>query len=291
MPIYEDIWAGPGRNVKYVNGVPLTAAKWYVTIHNTSNDATAQAEASYATRRTDGVGAHYFIDTHQVLQSTDTMLCVGHVGSTQGNTRGISYEITGVNAWSRAQWLSNVAWDKLAATIARDCKHFGIPVRLLTLDQMRAYRPDVKGFITHDMARRAWGGTTHTDPGPNFPMDHLLALVGRLMDGDEGMFPVCKFGESSQMAAWIQFMLHKLDGVTVPTGVFDEQTRAALVQHGVGTRDDGRIFEGQEAAQLMWAVAQKAGAGAKGDPGEDGRTPTKVRFSGELTAEVIEYAP
>lgn len=184
MPIYDDIWAGPGRNFKRVDSQPQVTSKWYVTIHNTSNDATARAEANYAKVRTDGVGAHYFIDNIEVLQSTDTDWCVGHVGSTQGNTRGISYEITGINAWTRNQWLANVAWGQLAAVIARDCGHFGIPVRLLTLDQMRAFNSSNKGFVTHDMCRLAWGGTTHTDPGPGFPMDHLLALVGQL-NGDD----------------------------------------------------------------------------------------------------------
>lgn len=193
MPTYEEIWAGPGRNVKRVNGQPQITSKWYITIHNTSNNATARAEANYAKVRTDGVGAHYFIDNIEVLQSTDTDWCVGHVGSTQGNSRGISYEITGVNGWTREQWMANVAWKELAAVIARDCAQFGIPVRLLTLDQMRAFNSSNKGFVTHNMCRLAWGGTTHTDPGPNFPMDHLLALVGQHLNGDD-MEPTDKVG-------------------------------------------------------------------------------------------------
>src|SRR5687767_970607 len=115
MPIYYEMWAGPGRNVKRSDGVPIRRDKWYLTIHNTSNDASARDEASYAQRRTDGVGSHYYCDDVEVLQSNDTDLCVGHVGSTQGNDRGLCYEITGVNGWSREQWLSNVAWGKLAA--------------------------------------------------------------------------------------------------------------------------------------------------------------------------------
>lgn len=185
MPIYNEIWAGPGRNVKRVDGQPQLTTKWYITIHNTSNDATARGEAGYATRRTDGVGAHYFIDNLEVLQSTDTDQCVGHVGSAQGNTRGISYEITGFNSWSRETWLVNVAWHQLAAVIARDCKQFGIPVRLLSIDQMRAFSSSLKGFVTHDMCRRAWGGTDHTDPGPGFPMDHLMALVSDQLNGED----------------------------------------------------------------------------------------------------------
>lgn len=186
MPIYDEIWAGPGRNVKRINGQPQITSKWYVTIHNTSNNATARDEASYAKVRTDGVGAHYFIDNIEVLQSTDTDWCVGHVGSTEGNTRGISYEITGVNGWTREQWMANVAWDKLAAVIARDCAKYGIPVRLLTVDEMQTFNSSTKGFVTHNLCRLAWGDTTHTDPGPNFPMDHLLALVGQL-NGDDDM--------------------------------------------------------------------------------------------------------
>lgn len=186
MAVYDEIWAGPGRNYKRVNSSPQLTTKWYITIHNTSNDASARDEASYAKTRTDGVGAHYFIDDVEVLQSTDTDWCVGHVGSDEGNTRGISYEITGVNGWTRAQWLANVAWNKLAAVIARDCAQFGIPVRLLTVAQMRQFSSGVKGFVTHDLSRQAWGGTTHTDPGPNFPMDHLLTLVSRLNGDDMG---------------------------------------------------------------------------------------------------------
>lgn len=204
MPIYQEIWAGPGRNYKKLsNGQPLLTDKWYATIHNTSNDASASGEAIYAKIRPDGVGAHYFADSTQVLQSTDTDRCVGHVGSTQGNTRGISYEITGFNGWTRAQWMANVAWNKLAAVIARDCQHFGIPVRLLTIEQMRAYNSGLKGFVTHDMCRQAWGGTDHTDPGPNFPMDHLMALVRTHLGlgGDDEMQFIAQLAGSQ--ACWL----------------------------------------------------------------------------------------
>lgn len=183
MPVYDEIWDGPGRNYKKEGGAPMERAKWYVVIHNTSNDASAPDEADYAKVRTDGTGSHYYADKVQVLQSTDTDRCVGHVGSDEGNERGLSYEITGFNSWTREQWLANVAWDDLAAVIARDCLHFDIPARLLTIAQMQSFTPSVKGFVTHDMCRRAWGETTHTDPGPNFPMDHLLGLVKKIIGG------------------------------------------------------------------------------------------------------------
>lgn len=184
MPIYQEIYYGPARSYRRDgSGSPVTSRKKYITIHNTSNDATAEGEASYAMRRTDGTSSHYYVDHDSIVQSLNTDWCAGHVGSAQGNTYGISYEITGVNGWTREQWLSDVAWQLLAKQIAVDCVQFGISVRQLSIAEMRAGA--ATGFITHDQARLAWGGTTHTDPGPNFPMDHLLALVADLIGDDD----------------------------------------------------------------------------------------------------------
>ena len=176
MPIYSEIWDGPARNYRRdETGRAITSHKKYITIHNTANDASAENEASYAKRRTDGTSSHYYVDADSIKQSLDTFWCAGHVGSHQGNTYGISYEFTGVNAWSREVWIQNIAWPLAAKQIARDCRDFGIEARMLSIAEMRA--GTAKGFITHDMARIAWGQTDHTDPGPNFPLDHLIALV------------------------------------------------------------------------------------------------------------------
>lgn len=155
--------------------------KRYVAIHNTSNDASAEGEAGYAMRRTDGVSSHYYVDGDSIVQSLHTDLGANHAGSSTGNRYAISYEITGVNGWTRQQWLDRVAWPLLARQIARDCRRHGIAVQLLTVAQMRDGR--TTGVVTHDLMRQAWGGTTHTDPGPGFPLDHLLALVRAEMTG------------------------------------------------------------------------------------------------------------
>src|SRR5690606_20584217 len=56
-----------------------------------------------------------------------------------------------------------------------DMAAHGITPRRLTIAEMKAGR--LSGVITHNDMRLAWGGTDHTDPGPNFPMNHLLALL------------------------------------------------------------------------------------------------------------------
>lgn len=177
MAIFAGIYSGPPRH--YGN---TRTDKRYIAIHNTSNDATAEGEASYAKRRADTVSSHYYVDNNSLLQSLDTDLRAYHAGSTTGNSYAIAYEITGTNGKSRSWWLGNVAWALLARQIAADCREHAIEPRLLTVAEIKAGK--LTGIITHDQMRQAWGGTTHTDPGANFPLDHLLALVRAEMGDD-----------------------------------------------------------------------------------------------------------
>lgn len=154
--------------------------KYGIAIHNTSNDASDEGEASYATRRTDGISSHFYCDKDSVTQSIDTKDRVGHAGSKNGNENAIAVEITGANAKTRQWWLANVAWDKLAQTLAYVIKNdpnlSGFQVRRASVAEMKA-NPKIKAFYSHDDMRRAWGGTTHVDPGSNFPWDHFLSRV------------------------------------------------------------------------------------------------------------------
>lgn len=182
MPIYAAIYDGPPHNY---------TARWtrkrYIAIHNTSNDASAEAEASYATRRTDGISSHLYVDADSVIQSLDTRDKAGHAGSTNGNENAIAVEITGTNGKSREWWLANVAWDKLGAALAAIIRsHWpdgSFRVRRASVAEMKI-NPKVRAFYGHDDMRLAWGGTTHTDPGPNFPWDRLFAVTTAALGGD-----------------------------------------------------------------------------------------------------------
>jgi N-acetyl-anhydromuramyl-L-alanine amidase AmpD len=173
-----------GRN-DYTDG---DNRKFGFAIHNTSNDASDTGEASYATRRTDGTSSHFYTDADSVTQSIDTDDKTGHAGSSTGNENAISVEITGANGKTRAWWLANVAWEKLAAVLATVIKHHwpdgSFQIRRASVAEMKA-NPRVKAFYGHNDMRLAWGGTTHTDPGPNFPWDRLLAAVSAAMEEDD----------------------------------------------------------------------------------------------------------
>jgi hypothetical protein len=179
MTIYSSIYQGPAAGFS-----TTSARKKYIAIHNTSNNATADAEASYATRRTDSVSSHYYVDKIKIIQSLDTRLKAWHAGSSQGNTYAIAYEFVGTNDKSRTWWLQNVNWDAAAKIIASDMREWGIANRHITVAQMQA--GNVTGIVTHDDMRRAWGGTTHDDPGPNFPMDHLINKISQYLSGGSG---------------------------------------------------------------------------------------------------------
>jgi N-acetyl-anhydromuramyl-L-alanine amidase AmpD len=161
-----------------------------IAIHNTSNAnlASAEDEADFATRRTDGISAHFYCDKNSIVQSLDTNARAGHAGSTEGNQNSIAVEITGLNSFTRQRWLDSVAWDKLASTLAfvirTDPDYAGFTVRRASVAELRA-NPKIKAFYGHDDMRRAFGGTTHTDPGANFPWDHLIAVVKAALDEQE----------------------------------------------------------------------------------------------------------
>lgn len=174
--------------IPYVQGrnayTDADGTKYGIAIHNTANDATAEGEASYATRRTDGISAHFYADSNSVVQSLDTKDRAGHAGSDNGNQHAVAVEITGTNDKPRSWWLANVAWDRLGAVLAHVCRHYGIQVRRASVGEMDV-NPRVKAFYSHNDMRLAWGGTTHTDPGNNFPWDRLFQAVNAALNGED----------------------------------------------------------------------------------------------------------
>lgn len=166
--------------------------KYGLAWHNTSNNASDTAEATYAKRRTDGVSSHFYVDKDSATQSIDTADKVGHAGSSQGNENAVCFELTGANGWSRAQWLANIDWEitaRVAAAVIRAHWPDGsFQNRRATVAEMKA-NPRIKAHYGHDDMRRAWGGTTHTDPGPNFPWDHLIAVIDTALGGGDGEMP------------------------------------------------------------------------------------------------------
>ncbi len=234
----------------------------------------------------------------EVIQSLDTKAKAGHAGSTAGNEHSIAFEITGMTTWTRQKWLASVCWPLLSRVIAILCHEYGIQPRHATVAQMRA-NPRVLAFYDHDDMRQAWGSTTHTDPGPNFPWDHLLSLVRAELE--DTMTPdqfLALLGDQRVQALlralpWqypVTPQLSMLNALAGPTGLFAQTAQLSgqvaglmnLVQE-LAARPSSPVTP-EQLAQLIAAIeaASRAGAAELSD---------RLAFAARAEADALDPAP
>lgn len=90
-------------------------------------------------------------------------------------------EQCGWSRWTRAEWLSRPdLLDATARWLGERSKARGIPLRRLSDAEIRAHKPGVLG---HGDYSRATGDGTHSDPGPNYPWDVVLAKAQAYASG------------------------------------------------------------------------------------------------------------
>ena len=169
-------------------GGKLTAT--VVVIHCTESDNLAGTAESLAGPNWFGKGgpattsAHKMFDRDSGVEMVRRTVVAYHAGP-KGNTIGISYELCGRAGWTKAKWREAPQLDMLrraAPHIADDLRAIGAPARWLTLTQLAAGQ---RGLCTHNDVRLALGGTTHSDPGPNFPYAELLTYVREAMTEED----------------------------------------------------------------------------------------------------------
>lgn len=164
------------------DGPPL----WIVihTMEAGEDPQRAENTAAYFADPADGrsVSSHYCADNDSVIQCVDLDDVAWTVGNRPGNYRGINWELSGFANQTREQWLDPFGKAMLAqaAPLMRsDMVRFHVPLHRCSLEDLHSLRP---GFTTHNDLRVAFGVTTHTDPGPNFPFDYLFMLLSGEVD-------------------------------------------------------------------------------------------------------------
>jgi N-acetyl-anhydromuramyl-L-alanine amidase AmpD len=182
-PEYPDLAWVPPRS--FSRGRPDGPPR-FVTIHYTAGhegpDA-GESGAAYDQRRTDGTSAHYHVDSDSVVhcvRTTDR----SHTALWHGNAFGIHYELAGT-VQTRAQWLDPVSRATIrnaARQAARDMAKWGIPAVRVVGRGVRD--PAARGICGHYDWTIGWpeDGGDHTDPGPEFPWDVLLADIATFME-------------------------------------------------------------------------------------------------------------
>jgi N-acetylmuramoyl-L-alanine amidase-like protein len=118
--------------------------------------------------------AHLLIDTSAVVQCVPFEREAYHAGQT-ANIYGEGIELCGSDQQTRAEWLDDLSLPMLAlaAHVLRwRCDELGIPLHYVAANDLRLRAP---GVTTHAEITKAFPrDTTHTDPGPNFPLAELI---------------------------------------------------------------------------------------------------------------------
>lgn len=124
---------------------------------------------------------HGIADPADFVYSVPDTQRAWHCGN--GNSTSVGYEHAGRAAFSAQDWITPDAVKMLnnsAREIAKVGARHGIPRRWLSIAQLAA---NEKGYCTHNDMRIARGGTTHTDPGPNFPYKLYMQLIDQWTAG------------------------------------------------------------------------------------------------------------
>lgn len=181
------------RSVEWPDLVFVEPAAWnagrpygrplWIVVHTTEGSEglrSAEDGAAYDARREDGTSTHYFHDQDTTVQSVYTHDRANAAKGT-GNKYGIHHELCGKAAQNPAQWddaASAGTLARFARQAARDAAKWDIPVRHLTVAQVRNFE---SGFCAHSDISAAFGESTHTDPGSNYPWTDTLNAVRAIM--------------------------------------------------------------------------------------------------------------
>jgi peptidoglycan hydrolase-like protein with peptidoglycan-binding domain/N-acetyl-anhydromuramyl-L-alanine amidase AmpD len=119
--------------------------------------------------------AHYCIDADSVVQCVldgDTAFHAPGV-----NQRAIGVEHAGFARQTPEDWAdpySQTMMRRSAALVASLCARHQVPIRFVDVDALKAGEP---GITTHNAVSLAFRRSSHTDPGPGFPIHRYLAMV------------------------------------------------------------------------------------------------------------------
>ncbi len=146
-----------------------TSAEWCASYFAGKQGAAPQASA------------HYCVDDDTVVCCVPPDRIAWHAPG--ANANGLGIEHAGYARQNRQQWLDDFSLRMLALSgqlTAHLCDRFDIPVSYLVADQLRR---GARGITTHAEVSKAFGRSTHMDPGPYFPVGEYLRFVDDALRG------------------------------------------------------------------------------------------------------------
>ena len=141
--------------------------------------------------------AHIIVDPAAIVKMVNYDKVAWHCGA--GNSVLFGDEQAGYARFSEEEWLTEAGvlqMDNLALVIREQLESINSPLKVSSEAEARRGRELGKpfGIITHNTARLAFGGTTHTDPGKGYPVELLLDKVKNVTSPATGTpaFPPAK---------------------------------------------------------------------------------------------------
>lgn len=178
----------PGMNVP-TSHIPFVGAIHYrrssgrpvdwIVLHTAEvaeiRNAAQVVAAGFARPGSPAVSAHYCVDARSIVQCVHEEDIAFHARG--ANDTSIGIELAGRAAQTAAEWddmYSRDMMDRAARLVADICRRRMIPAAPVDAAGLQA---GARGITTHAEVSRAFRRSTHTDPGPRFPMQTFLAKV------------------------------------------------------------------------------------------------------------------
>jgi N-acetyl-anhydromuramyl-L-alanine amidase AmpD len=188
--------------------IPFIAARWftatngrridYIVIHDMemaekgdTAESCARFFASLPPERK--ASAHYCVDNNSIVQGVREQDIAYHAPP---NTHSLGVEHAGFARQTREQWLDDYGRKMLtlsAGLVAELLAKYDLPAQFLSPEDLKAGK---RGVTTHRNVSKAFGQTSHTDPGPDFPvawyMDRVRAALAPQPPKEEDDLPYTK---------------------------------------------------------------------------------------------------
>ncbi len=125
--------------------------------------------------------AHYCIDIDSTIQCVRDEDVAWHAPG--ANRNGIGIEHAGYARQSFEEWRDAYSASMLARSarlVARLCRKWNVPAVFVDRNRLASH---ARGITTHNEVTWAFHQSTHTDPGPYFPIDdYIRAVAAQLVD-------------------------------------------------------------------------------------------------------------
>lgn len=166
-----------GPRCRWDGGPRRASSLEYIVIHDAESPSdAAQGVANYGARTPTKVSWHVVVDDNILICQLPDL--VTSWTAPPLNQNGLHIELCGRAAYSRLEWYRHQGTLKRAAwQVAKWCKVHKIPPTWLSDAQLD--EGEERGIVTHAQVSRVFKMSTHSDPGPNFPMSYFMLLVRR----------------------------------------------------------------------------------------------------------------